>query len=88
MRALRRSRRLGGYAALVLGVGGTAPMGAGTAQAGVIPTRPAAVVWGSNNNLTPAQLANSTGVAQVSAGATARCGPGATTMPGSWATAR
>jgi alpha-tubulin suppressor-like RCC1 family protein len=69
MKAWQRSRRLGGYAALVLGVAGTALTGAGTARAGVIPTRPAAVVWGSNINLTPAQLANSAGAAQVSAGA-------------------
>jgi alpha-tubulin suppressor-like RCC1 family protein len=69
MKAWQRSRRLGGYAALILGVAGMALTGAGTAQAGVIPTRPAAVVWGSNNNLTPAQLASSTGVTQVSAGA-------------------
>jgi alpha-tubulin suppressor-like RCC1 family protein len=68
MKALRRSRRLGGYAALVLGVAGTALTGASAARAGVIPTRPAVVSWGGINNLAPAQLANSTGVVQASAG--------------------
>jgi alpha-tubulin suppressor-like RCC1 family protein len=72
MQALRRSSRLarvGGYAALVLGVAGTAVTGAGSAQAGVIPTRHAVVAWGGNSNFTPQQLANSTGVVQASAGA-------------------
>jgi alpha-tubulin suppressor-like RCC1 family protein len=68
MKAWQRSRRLGGYAALVLGLAGTALSGAGTAQAGVIPTRHAVVVWGGNSNFTPQQLANSAGVVQVSAG--------------------
>jgi alpha-tubulin suppressor-like RCC1 family protein len=69
MKALRRSSRLAGYAALVLGVAGTAVTGTGTAQAGVIPARPAVMVWGGISNFAPAQLANSTGVVQVSAGA-------------------
>jgi alpha-tubulin suppressor-like RCC1 family protein len=68
MKAWQRSKRLGGYAALVLGVAGTALTGAGTAQAGVIPTWSAVVSWGGASNLTPAQVANSTGVVQVSAG--------------------
>jgi alpha-tubulin suppressor-like RCC1 family protein len=68
MKAWQRSRRLGGYAALILGVGGAAVAGAGTAQAGVIPVRHAVVDWGGISNLTPQQLVNSTGVIQVSAG--------------------
>jgi alpha-tubulin suppressor-like RCC1 family protein len=69
MKALRRSSRLGGYAALVLGVAGAALTGAGTAHAGVVVhTRTAVVSWGGTDNLTPAQLVNSTGVVQASAG--------------------
>ncbi|HEY2270402.1 MAG TPA: hypothetical protein VGI96_47840 [Streptosporangiaceae bacterium] len=68
MKAWQRSRRLGGYAVLVLGVAGTALTGAGTAQAGVIPARSAVVSWGGLGNLTPAQVASSTGAVQVSAG--------------------
>jgi regulator of chromosome condensation (RCC1) repeat-containing protein/Regulator of Chromosome Condensation (RCC1) repeat protein len=68
MKAWQRSRRLGGYAALVLGLAGTALSGAGTAQAGVVPTRHAVVVWGGDSNFTPQQLASSAGVVQVSAG--------------------
>ena len=68
MKASQRSRRLGGYAALVLGVAGTALTGAGTAQAGVIPTRAVVVSWGGNGAVNPAQLANSTGAVQTSGG--------------------
>jgi alpha-tubulin suppressor-like RCC1 family protein len=68
MKAWQRSRRLGGYAALVLGVAGAALTGAGTAQAGVIPARLAVVFWGDNGNLIPQQMASSTGVVQASAG--------------------
>jgi hypothetical protein len=68
MKALRRSRRLGGYAAVVLGVAGTALTGAGTARAGVFPARAAVASGGGASNLTPAQVANSTGVVRVSAG--------------------
>ncbi len=68
MKAWQRSRRLGGYAALVLGVAGAALTGAGTAQAGVIPVRHAVVDWGGDSNFTPQQLVNSTGAVQVSAG--------------------
>jgi alpha-tubulin suppressor-like RCC1 family protein len=69
MKAWQRSGRLGGYAALVLGVAGAALTGAGTAQAGVLPARHAVVIWGGNSNLTPQQLASSTGAVQASAGA-------------------
>ncbi|MGD0242090.1 MAG: hypothetical protein ABSB59_17410 [Streptosporangiaceae bacterium] len=68
MKAWQRSRRLGGYAVLILGLAGTALTGAGTAQAGVIPVRQAVVTWGGSGSLTPAQLASSAGVAEVSGG--------------------
>lgn len=68
MKAWQRSRRLGGYAVLVLGVAGAAVAGAGTARAGVIPTRPAVMSWGGNGTPTPTQLAHSAGAVQTSAG--------------------
>lgn len=67
MKALWRSARLGGGAALVIGLAGTAVTGAPAAGAQVIPAQHAVMSWGGNQ-VTPAQVGGTTGVVQVAAG--------------------